>query len=232
MFFFLFYVPAWNTSKIDPVTGFVDYLKPKYTSMSEAKTFFSKFRSIVYNAEKDWFEFSFDYSDFTEKAEGTRTAWSLCTHGALRYAFNHSLNKGRGGYEKCNVTEKLKALFTENGIDYRQGDLRFAITAQNSVAFYASLMKCLQITLAMRYSSTEDKKDFILSPVADKNGVFYCSEGREDGLPQDADANGAFNIARKGLWVLEQIGKSKKYTDWTTKISNRDWIYSVQTHGV
>ena len=27
---FLFYVPAWNTSKIDPATGFVDFLKPKY----------------------------------------------------------------------------------------------------------------------------------------------------------------------------------------------------------
>ena len=60
-------------------------------------------------------------------------------------------------------------------------------------------------------------------------GEFYCSEGRADGLPQDADANGAFNIARKGLWVLEQIDKAEKYTDWTTKISNKDWLNFVQT---
>ena len=144
-----------------------------------------------------------------------------------------------GGFEMCEdtdtllkYTEKLKALFAENGVDYRQGDLRSAIAAQNSAAFFAALTKCLQITLAMRYSSTEDGKDFILSPVADENGVFYCSEGREDGLPQDADANGAFNIARKGLMVLEQIDKAEKYKDWTTKISNRAWLDFVQTHGI
>lgn len=35
----IFYVPAWDTSKIDPVTGFVDLLKPKYTSVREAKSY-------------------------------------------------------------------------------------------------------------------------------------------------------------------------------------------------
>lgn len=227
---FLFYVPAWNTSKIDPVTGFVDLLKPKTgMSMKEAKTFYGKFDSIRYNAEKDYFEFAFDYRHFTEKAEGSRTQWMVCTHGELRYVYNRSLNNGKGGYEEWNVTEMLKDLFTSNGVDYRSSDLRHAIIAQNSADFFARLTKLLQVTLAMRYSSKEDDKDFILSPVANEHGEFYCSEGREDGLPQDADANGAFNIARKGLWVLEQIDKADKYTDWTTKVSNRDWLNYVQT---
>lgn len=227
---FLFYVPAWNTSKIDPVTGFVDLLKPKTgMSMKEAKTFYGKFDSIRYNAEKDYFEFAFDYVNFTEKAEGSRTQWTVCTHGELRYAYNRSLNNGKGGYEKWNVTEMLKELFMSNGVDYRNGDLRDAIIAQSSAGFFARLTKLLQVTLAMRYSSTEDGKDFILSPVANEHGEFYCSEGREDGLPQDADANGAFNIARKGLWVLEQIDKADKYTDWSTRVSNRDWLDYVQT---
>ena len=227
---FLFYVPAWNTSKIDPVTGFVDMLKPKTgMSMKEAKAFYGKFDGIRYNAEKNCFEFSFDYRHFTEKAEGSRTQWTVCTYGELRYTYNRLLNNGKGGTETWNVTEKLKDLFTANNIDYCNGDLRDAITAQNSTGFFARLTKLLQVTLSMRYSSAEDGRDFILSPVADENGEFYCSEGREDGLPQDADANGAFNIARKGLWVLEQIDKAEKYTDWTTKISNRDWLSYVQT---
>lgn len=227
---FLFYVPAWNTSKIDPVTGFVDMLKPKYKSIPDARVFFSKFNYIRYNDQKDWFEFSFDYGNFTDKADGTKTDWTLCTYGSLRYAYNKSLNNGHGGYEKWNVTDKLKALFSANGIEYADGkDLKAKITAQNKADFYAILVKCLQVTLAMRYSSVEDGKDFILSPVADENGVFFCSEGRNDGLPQDADANGAYNIARKGLCVLEHIDVAEKYSDWSTKISNKEWLNFVQT---
>ena len=226
---FIFYIPAWNTSKIDPVTGFVDYLKPKYKNIDDAKNFFSKFKSIRYNEEKDWFEFAFDYSDFTEKAEGTRTAWTLCTHGELRYAYNRELNNGRGGVEKFNVTEKLKEVFAKQEINYRAGELIDEILAQSSKNFFKDLIKALQVTLSMRYSCEEDKKDFILSPVADANGEFYCSEGRNDGLPQDADANGAYNIARKGLWVLEEIDRAEKYSDWTTKISNKEWLDYVQT---
>lgn len=227
---FLFYVPAWNTSKIDPVTGFVDLLKPPSDmSMEAAEKFFGKFDAIRYNAEKDYFEFSFDYREFTEKAGDSRTNWTVCTYGDLRYAFNRKLNNGKGGYEKWNVTERMKELLNENGIDYEGGDLKSAITSRDSAKFYASLAKLLRVTLAMRYSSTEDKRDFILSPVADENGEFYCSEGRCDGLPQDADANGAFNIARKGLWVLEQIDRAEKYSDWTTKVSNAEWLRYVQT---
>ena len=186
--------------------------KPKYKNVAEAKAFFSKFDSIRYNSTKNWFEFAFDYRRFTDKASGTKTDWTLCTFGELRYAYNRALNGGRGGYEKWNVTEKLKKLFAEYGIDFTSEELVSAIAGQSSSEFFKALIKCLQVTLAMRYSCADDGKDFILSPVADANGEFYCSEGRADDLPQDADANGAFNIARKGLWVLEQIDLAEKYT--------------------
>lgn len=35
----IFYIPAWLTSKIDPTTGFVNLLKPKYNSVSASKEF-------------------------------------------------------------------------------------------------------------------------------------------------------------------------------------------------
>ncbi|MFH1897831.1 MAG: type V CRISPR-associated protein Cas12a/Cpf1 [Candidatus Desantisbacteria bacterium] len=63
---FLYYVPAAYTSKIDPVTGFIDFLKPKYENMEKAKAFFSKFDTIKYNTEKEYFEFKLDYiNNFT-----------------------------------------------------------------------------------------------------------------------------------------------------------------------
>ncbi|MCQ2560996.1 MAG: type V CRISPR-associated protein Cas12a/Cpf1, partial [Clostridia bacterium] len=228
---FIFYVPAWNTSKIDPVTGFTDLLKPRYKSIADAQAFFSKFESIKYNAEKKYFEFAFDYNNFTDKAAGTRTKWVVCTHGALRYSYNRSLNNNRGGYEKIDVTANIRALLAEFDIDFSSGDLIPAIIAQNSAVFYARLMKLLQVTLAMRYSCAEDGADFIMSPVMDSNDVFFNSDEACKAnlpLPHDADANGAFNIARKGIMVLNQIDNAEKYGDWTTKISNKDWLKFVQ----
>ena len=225
---FLFYVPAWNTSKIDPVTGFVDLLKPKYSTVSAAKEFFSRFDSIVYDPQNDYFKFCFDYSNFTDKAEGTRSVWTVCTVGGLRYAYDRTLSGGRGGYVRWNATERLKLLFNEYGIDYGTGELRDIITDRKESSFFAALIKNLQVVLAMRYSCPEEGKDFILSPVADKEGHFYCSEDRKQGLPQDADANGAYNIARKGAWVLEQIDRAEEYSGWTTKISNKEWLAFVQ----
>lgn len=228
---FLFYVPAWNTSKIDPITGFTDLLKPKYKSVKESQSFFSRFDRISYNPALQHFEFAFDYNNFTEKATGTRTEWVVCTHGELRYAFNRKLNSNRGGYEKIDVTAKLRALFAEYNIDYSAENLVDDIVAQTSPAFFARLIKLLQVTLAMRYSCTEDDKDFILSPVMDDNGKFFNTEVVKSlglPLPQDADANGAYNIARKGLMVLQQIDRAEKYKDWSTKISNKDWLSFVQ----
>lgn len=79
---FLFYIPAWNTSKIDPVTGFVNLLDThSLNSKEKIKAFFSKFDAIRYNKDKKWFEFNLDYDKFGKKAEDTRTKWTLCTRG-------------------------------------------------------------------------------------------------------------------------------------------------------
>ena len=77
---FLFYVPAWNTSKIDPRTGFVNLFDTKYKSIEDSVKFFNNFDSIVYNPVSDSFEFSFDYCNFDSskaKAEGTKTKWTI-----------------------------------------------------------------------------------------------------------------------------------------------------------
>ena len=36
---FIYYIPAWNTSKIDPVTGFVNLFYTRYESVEESKNF-------------------------------------------------------------------------------------------------------------------------------------------------------------------------------------------------
>ena len=226
---FLYYVPAWNTSKIDPVTGFVDFLKPRYESVHQSKDFFGKFDSIRFNQQKDYFEFAFDYKNFTAKSEGSRTNWTVCTYGTERYRWDKSLNLNKGGDEVINITEKLKELFKSKQWNYQQGEeLKGLITAEDDKDFFVKLSKYLGITLSLRYSSKEHNKDFILSPVANEDGMFFNSEEAPASLPKDADANGAYHIALKGLWVLQQLGTQKDLKKLQLAISNKEWLRFVQ----
>ena len=162
-----------------------------------------------------------------------KSRWTVCTHGDCRYIYDKKMNNNKGGYKKINVTKTIKELFNEYGIDYAEGDdLKEQIVSQNRTAFFSKLIECLKVTLAMRYSNGDGGRDFILSPVADENGHFFNSEeaaANRDDLPWDADANGAYNIARKGLLVLRNIDKSDSLKDWTTKISNREWLEFAQS---
>ncbi|MDQ3072722.1 MAG: type V CRISPR-associated protein Cas12a/Cpf1, partial [Bacteroidota bacterium] len=230
---FIFYVPAWNTSKIDPATGFVDFLKPKYDSEVKSRPFFEKFRSIRYNPGKQWFEFVFDYSDFTDKAEGTKTAWTVCTTRENRYRWNKMLNNNNGGQEAINVTEQLEDLFGKFGIAYGSGEeLTGQITEQKGADFFRRLSSLLSTTLSLRHNNGKtgaEEEDYILSPVE----PFFDSRKAGKGQPKDADANGAYHIALKGLWVLEQINQATnlrkvKMAISNMAISNKEWLRFAQ----
>jgi CRISPR-associated protein Cpf1 len=229
----LFYVPSWNTSKIDPATGFVDFLKPVYVNLQQAKEFFNKFDSVHFNYEKDYFEFAFDYRNFTGKAEGGRTRWVVCTTNEERFVWNKSLNNSKGGQERYDVTGKIKALFDANGIAYEDGmDLKPQISKQDSKDFFITLMKALEVTLALRYNNGEKggrEQDYILSPVADSRGRFFDSRKADATMPQNADANGAYHIALKGLWCLEQIRKTTDFAGVKLAISNKEWLQFKQS---
>lgn len=222
---FLFYVPAWNTSKMDPVTGFVN-LFPKPKTVSEKKQFFKKFDSISFDGND--FCFSFNYDRFTDKCKGTRRKWTVSTQGGVRYYWSRKENNGKGGDIKIDLTEAIAALLNKESVEYRSGrDLREDIAAFSGESISA-LMHYFNILMKMRYSSAADQVDFILSPVANSDGVFYDSRCCDDSLPKDADANGAFNIARKGLWILQQINQEDNVMDARLAISNEEWLQFIQ----
>ncbi len=219
---FLFYVVSNYTSKIDPVSGFVDLLKPKYESVDKSMNFLSKFDRISYNDAAGYFEFAFDYAKFGDKAEG-RTQWVACTHGGQRYTFNPKTKQR----DCVDVTAELKSLFESEGIGYLGGgDLVEDITKPRSAEFFRTLMRCLSLTLQLRHTGGDD--DFILSPVADCEGMFFDSRRAPDWLPQNADANGAYHIALKGLLTLKQINEGGK----PGAISNKEWFRFRQEEGI
>ena len=80
----------------------------------------------------------------------------------------------------------------------------------------------------MRNSITGTETDYLVSPVADENGTFYDSRTCGNHMPQNADANGAFNIARKGLMMVEQIQQAKDLKKIKFDLSNKSWLKFAQ----
>lgn len=224
---FLFYIPAWNTSKIDPVTGFVNLFDTRYQNIDKAKGLLCKFEAIRYNPNKDWFEFDFDYNDFGQKAEGTRTKWKLCTHGERIQTFRNSEKNCQWDNREVDLTAELKNLFNRYNIDIN-GNIKEAISEQTEKNFFSELLHLLKLTLQMRNSMTGTEIDYLTSPVADEGGSFYDSRTCNHTLPKNADANGAYNIARKGLMLVRQIKEAKDVSHIKFDITNKAWLKFAQ----
>lgn len=224
---FLFYIPAWNTSKMDPTTGFVNLFDTRYENTEKAKAFFGKFDSIRFNSTKGWFELAFDYDKFTTKAEGTQTKWTLCTYGTRIETKRNPEKNNEFDSVEFDLTERVKELFAKYHIDVK-GNLKEQICSQTDATFFKELLHLLHLTLQMRNSITGTETDYLISPVMNANGEFYDSRICGNNLPENADANGAYNIARKGLWIIEQIKHADDLTKIKLAISNKEWMRYAQ----
>lgn len=80
----------------------------------------------------------------------------------------------------------------------------------------------------MRNSFIGTEIDYLVSPVADENGKFYDSRTAGSELPANADANGAYNIARKGLMIIDRIKKADNIDKLDLSITNKDWLAFAQ----
>ena len=224
---FIFYIPAWKTSKIDPVTGFTNLFDTRDKKVHDAQQFFSKFESIRYNETADRFEFKFFYSDFTRKAEGSRMDWTVCTYGTRIKTFRDPQKNNDWTSKEVVLTEEFKKFFAAYGVDIHS-NLKDSIAAHNEKAFFEQLLALMRLTLQIRNSKSGTDVDYLLSPVADENGVFFDSRSCGNSLPQDADANGAYNIARKGLMLVRQMREAKDLKKFKADMTNRNWLKFAQ----
>lgn len=232
---FIFYVPAWLTSKIDPTTGFVDLLKPK-TSMSkdDAKSFYETFDDIRYNTEEDYFEFALNYDNFSGGSKDYRKNWVLCSYGKRIQSFRNPEKNSEWDCKTVDLTAEFKKVFDEYRIDYKAEGLQNKICEMDEKAFFAKLTRCMSLLLQMRNSETGTDIDYLISPVKNEFGKFYCSNDYaeyDNVVPKDADANGAYHIARKAQWAIAQI-KNHEYGEIAEKdlaISNKEWLKYIQS---
>lgn len=230
----IYYVPAYLTSKIDPTTGFANLFNIKYENAEKAKEFFEKFDCIRYNTNLNYFEFSFDYKNFPiNRAIGTRSRWTVCTVDERIIKFRNEEKNNAFDDKFLNVTDVLKELMDEYHLDYVKGqDLKNQISEVDDASFYKRLMNVFKNTLQMRNSSADGNKDYIISPVLNGHGEFFKSKPGDQIRPQDADANGAYNIARKGLWVIDQLRTTAPDEKLKLAMSNEEWMEYAQTHAI
>lgn len=230
---FLFYIPAWNTSKIDPTTGFVNLLYPKYVNEAEAKKFIEKFDEIKYNENDNYFEFSFAYSKFIDKALGTQDKWTICSYGTRIVNFRNPLRNSEWDFVEVDITEQIKQHFQQVNVDITKGNLIAEICKINNPKFFREFIEDIKLVLQIRNSIINSDTDYMISPVKNADGEFFDTRKYDEKIadfnyfPENADANGAYNIARKGLMIMDKIRKTEdKKLNLT--ISNKEWMDYAQ----
>jgi hypothetical protein len=229
----IFYTQAAYTSKIDPLTGWRPNIYLKYSNASQAKADILKFTDIRFNLEKDRFEFTYDIKDFsTAKEFPDKTVWTICSN-VERFRWDRKLNGNKGGYVHYkDMTQELKALVLEFKIDI-SSDLKEQMKnidteKKENIKFFRDLVFYFGLICQIRNTQQElegNENDFILSPVE----PFFDSRKHKDfgeDLPQNGDDNGAYNIARKGIIILQRISEYSKKFGNTDKLSWADLFIS------
>lgn len=225
---FIIYVNPWLTSKIDPVTGFVDLIRPKYTGVKDAKNFIDKIDEIRFNGEENMLEFDFTMSKFPKGGSMFVDKWTLYTNKDRIKTFKNKM--GKWDNLTVNLTEEFVKLLTENEIDVHSSELKKEILNQNGTNFFEKFMELIGLMFQMRNSVANTDIDYMISPVKDKNGEFFDSRNKNENLPMDADANGAYNIAKKALYLIGKI-KASEYNDLKNAdmfVENAKWLEFVQ----
>lgn len=227
---FIFYVPAWYTSKIDPLTGFVNRFRWTYDTINKIQDFFSKFAGISYDCEANYFKFEFSYDAILTENKNSKK-WIVCTQGGERAYYSPKEKQ----HKTENVTTALKALFDGFGIDYAAGaDIRADIAKQTKKEFFEKLLWLFKLTVQLRYTYQLGgvQEDCIISPVCDSTGNFFDSRAVQGtAYPQNADANGAYHIALKGLLLLAYVKRSEPQNDpiKIPLIKNEEWFDFVES---
>lgn len=211
----IFYIPAWNTSNIDPITGFVNLFYAddlKYKSQEQAQAFIQKIDKIYF--ENGEFKFDIDFSKWNNRYSKSQTKWTLTSYGTRVQTFRNPLKNNQWDSAELNLTEEFKLILNTDG----------TLKSQD-VETYRKFMSLFKLMLQLRNSVTGTDIDYLVSPVSDKTGKHFDSRENITNLPADADANGAYNIARKGMMAIENM--MNDISD-PLRISNEDYLTYIQ----
>ena len=205
----ILYTRANYTSQTDPITGWRKsiYLKAG-TEESIKKQIIEKFSNIRFDGK----DYVFIYKD-----ENTNKEWELYSgkkgESLDRFRGKRKKEKNEWEIEKIDITQILDGVFAKFDKNNKNESLLFQINKgvelvkiDSKHGAWESLRFAIDLIQQIRNTGTaKQDDDFILSPVCDDDGNRFDSRKAKDGEPNSGDANGAYNIARKGILMNEHI---------------------------
>jgi len=187
----------------------------------DIKEFFYKDNvKIKYDPKKECFCFQYE--------TGGKN-WILYAHKNLERSW---YNRQKKTVEFYNLYKKFEELFS--GLDKSKNinqQINNEDNFRKSLVFLWNLLNQIRNT---DREKEEDKNDFLQSPVwSEEIQDFFDSRKADDykkklkkEFPKNGDANGAYNIARKGLILLKRIRKNPR--DYDSLILDENWDKFVQ----
>lgn len=202
----MFYTRANYTSTTCPCCWF---RKNIYISNSDTKEKQKKaFEKI--NIKFDWERFIFSYEieqDKKAKQKSNKISFAVNSNFS-RFKYNSK----KMLVEELNINEELKKIFK---------DIDLSLNINNQILekdsyFYKSLTYYFNLILQLRNSDSKNNIDYIICPTCN-----YHSKDWFQWLDYNADANGAYNIARKWIIMLDRIKDNFEKPD--LYVSDIDW---------
>jgi len=222
----MLYTRANYTSQTDPKTGWRKsvYLKPG-SEENIKNQILEQFSDILFDGK----DFVFVYAD-----ANTGTEWKLYSgiNGISLDRFTVKKGvKNEWCIEKQDIVEILEGVFSKfeknRSFLSQIKDEGRELTKISDHTAWESLRFAIELIQKIRNTGiTSRDNDFLLSPVRDSAGNHFDSRvyldkeqrGEKIDLPSCGDANGAYNIARKGIIMWEHINRG-----YRPYVSDDEW---------
>lgn len=203
----MLYTRANYTSQTDPVTGWRKTIYLKRGSEEHIRLqIVSAFTDIKFDGK----DYTFSYID-----QDTGKFWTLYSgkNGKSLDRFHREKASAKDSWISTpqNVSKMLDGLFIKFDKNVslfeqiKKSSAELIKIDQNHTA-WESLRFAIDLVQQIRNTGiTTVDNDFILSPVRNEQDNHFDSRKAPETMPTSGDSNGAFNIARKGIVMVEHI---------------------------
>ena len=215
----MLYTRADYTSQTDPVTGWRKTIYLKSGAEKYIRDDISnRFSEIRFDGKDYFFAYVDEYTEKEWKLYSSQNGVSL-----QRFHREKGIKEGQWTPKEQDLIKTLNELFVsfdkEKSLLEQIKNGSAELAKIDSRTAWESLRFTIMLIQQIRNTGIDNKdNDFILSPVRDEKGFHFDSRKNIENLPTSGDANGAFNIARKGIIMSEHIKRGLR-----PFISDEEW---------